>query len=101
MTMNARVGGKPERIRVARVRERHAVEVLDRRRDDARREDALDRGDARVGVAVEADHGELELGRGDEPQPGRGDEAERPLGADEQALQVVAGDVLADRAAEA
>ena len=61
---------------------------------------ALDRGDARVGVAVEADHGQLELGRGHEPQPGGGDEAERSLRADEQALQVVAGDVLADRAAE-
>ena len=95
-----RVGRKPERIRVAGVGERDAVEVLDRGRDDARREDALDRGDAGVGVAVEADHRQLELRRRDEPQPGRGDEAERPFGADEQALQVVAGDVLADRAAE-
>ena len=75
-------GGKPERIRVAGVRQGHAVEVFDRGRDDARGEDALDRGDAGFGSAVEADHGELELRRGDEPQPGRGDETECSLGAD-------------------
>ena len=64
------------------------------------REHALDRRDACVGVAVEADHRQLELGRGDEPQPRGGDEPERPLRADEQALHVVARDVLPDRPAE-
>ena len=64
------------------------------------REHALDRRDAGVGVAVEADHGQLELGSGHELQPRCGDEAERSLGADEQALQVVARDVLADRTAD-
>ena len=77
------------------------VEVLDRGRYDARGEHALDRRDARVRVAVEADHRQLELRRGDEPQPRRRDEPERPFGADEQALDVVARDVLAQRAADA
>ena len=92
--------GDAERIRVAGERERDRVEVLDRRGNDTRRQHALDRADPGVRVAVEADDRKLELGRGNEPQPRGRDEAERPLGADDQALQVVRGDVLADRAAD-
>ena len=92
--------GDAEGIRVARVLERDGVEVLDRGGHDARREHALDRADACLGVAVEADHGQLELGRGDELQPRRGDQPERPFGTDEQVLHVVARNVLAQRAAD-
>ena len=94
-----RPGGRTDRCRRS-TRSVTAVQVLDRRRHDPRREHALDRADARLGVAVEADHRQLELGRGDQPQPGGGDEAERPFRADEQALQVVGGDVLAERPAD-
>jgi hypothetical protein len=37
---------------------------------------------------------------GQKLEPGGGDDAQRALGADEQALEVVAGDVLADRATD-
>ena len=47
----------PERVRAAAVVERGGIEVLDRGRHDARREHALDRRHACVGVAVQADHG--------------------------------------------
>ena len=40
------------------------------------------------------------LGRGQKPQLNRGDHAERTLGADEQALEVVAGDILCGPAAD-
>ena len=91
-----RAVGDAERIGVARIRQRDGVEVLDRRGHDPGAEHTLDRADPCFRVAVEADHRQLELRRGDQPQPRRGDEAERALGADEQALQVVTGDVLSD-----
>ena len=92
--------GDPERIGVARVRQRDGVQVLDGGRNDPGAEHALDRADARLGVAVQADHGQLELRRGDQPQPRGGNEAQCALGADEQALDVVPRDVFADRPAD-
>ena len=44
--------------------------------------------------------GSSSSGAGCQPQPGGGDQPERPLRADEQALQVVGGHVLAQRPAE-
>ena len=55
---------------------------------------------ARLGVAVEGRPPAARLRRRHEPQPRGGDDAEGSFRADEEALQVVAGDVLADRAAE-
>ncbi len=52
-------------------------------------------------AAVEPTTGMRGLRRRDEPEPGSGDDPERPFRADQQALQVVAGHVLADRAADA
>ena len=98
MTMKPGAAGSSPVERAGRARERLAVEELDRGRADAAADDAEDRLAARSGVPVERGDRQRDLGRGDQPQPGRGDDAERALGADQQALQVVAGHVLADRA---
>ena len=50
-----------ERVRVAGDAQQLAVEVLDRRRHDPRREHAFDRADPGIGVGVEPDHRQLEL----------------------------------------
>ena len=51
-----------------------------------------------VGAGVERGDGQRVGRRRDQPQPDRRDHAERPLRADQQRAQVVAGDVLAHRA---
>ena len=89
------------RERPCRQRYRRPVEVLERRHGEPRPEHPLDRGATAGDVGVEADHRQLRLRRRHEPQPCRRDDAERPLRADQQALQVVAGDILTDRAADA
>ena len=92
-------GRHAPRERAAGRGQRAAVQVLERRRDEAGADHALDRLAARRRPVVNAHHGVRRLGRRHQPQPGGRDDAERPLGADQQALQVVPGDVLAHRAA--
>ena len=94
-----------------RLRERHrqrraggrqgrAVQVLDGRRHRAGRVDATDGLDPLPQVALHGEDRMAGLGRRDQPQPDRGDDAERALGADEQPHEVVARHVLAGVAAE-
>ena len=80
--------------------ERLDVEVLDRSRSNAVPEDAEDRLAARGRAAVERDDGQGHLRGREQLQPRRRDDAERALGADEEALQVIAGDVFPDRPAD-
>src|SRR6266496_187659 len=71
--------------------------------DDVERvlaENSLERGAARCRVCVERPDGQGRLGSRQQPQPGSGDDPERALRADEQALEVVARDVLADRTSD-
>ena len=82
-------------------RQRAAVEVLHRRGDRAGGHHAADGLAPGLGVAVERAGRPGARRRRDQPQPCRGDDAERALGADEQPAQVVARDVLARRAADA
>jgi hypothetical protein len=99
--MNAPPAGQRPREAVRRQRDRGgSVQVLERRDGEAAADHPLDRVGAGRGVGVERHHRQRRLRRGDQPQPGGGDDRERPLRADQQAPQVVAGDVLADRAAE-
>ena len=110
-----RLGGGPVRLgddheagvvghaaveRAARAGQRLAVEELDRRRPDAAPDHPQDRRAARRHVAVEHGDRQHDLRRRDQPQPRRGDDPERALGADQQALHVVARDILADRPAD-
>ena len=77
------------------------VEVLDhRRRDPLPSTRSIASQPAAVSGTSRAT-GSCGLRRRHEPQPGRGDDPERPLRADQQRAQVVAGDVLAHRAADA
>ena len=73
------------------------VEVLERRHIEPAADHALDRRAAGPSACVEGDDGRGRLRRREQPQPYRGDDAERALGPDEQAAQVVAGHVLAER----
>src|SRR5947209_4216521 len=76
------------------------VEVLERGRYDAAGVNALDRGAARFDALVDRDERQRLLGRGDQLDPGGGDDPQRALRADQQGLEVVPGHVLADRAAD-
>ena len=92
--------GELNRERAARRLHRSRIEVLDRCRDDAAGQDRLDRGAPGLGVRVQRGQRQRRLGRGDQLDPRRGDHSERALGADHQRLEVVAGDVLAQRPAD-
>ena len=63
-------------------------------------DDAQDRRAPGRRVRQERRHRQHDLRRRHEPQPRRGDDPERSLRADQQALHVVSGDVLADRPAD-
>jgi hypothetical protein len=71
------------------------VEKLERGHGNAVSENTLDRGTTRLHALVECrDNGARRRCR-HQPEPNRGDDAERALRADEEALQVEARDVLA------
>ncbi len=76
------------------------VQVLERGHGQPGAQHALDRPAARLGAGMECDHGKRCLRRRQQLEPGRGDHAQRSLRADQEALQVIAGHVLADRAAD-
>ena len=78
--------------------DRERVHHLDRGGHDAGGDDRRGRR-ARLVGAVEADQDRADLlGQPDQPDGGRGDDAERALGADDRAEQVVAGAVRRDAA---
>ena len=100
ITMKPAPSGTPPGNAAAGRGQGAAVEVLERGHGQPGAQHPLDRPAARLGAGVEGDHGQRGLGRRQELEPGGGDHAERPLRADQQALQVVAGHVLADRPAD-
>ena len=96
-------GAVRDRTREPRARgaQRAAVEHFDDRRDRACRHQPRHRLGPRRGIGVERRDRQRDGRRGHQPQPGRGDDAERPLGPDQQPAQVVPRDVLAHRTPDA
>src|SRR5204862_7323087 len=80
----------------ARRLERGAVEVLEGGDEQAVPEHSLDRGAAVDHATVEGGNGQRRLRRGQKPEPRGGDDPEGSFRADQQTLQVVAGDLLPD-----
>ncbi len=78
----------------------HAIEKLERARNDARRDDRGDRVGGVLDRVVERQHRPARRRPRHELEQHLGDDAERALGADEQVLERVAGDVLDARVAE-
>ena len=77
--------------------DRQLVHHLDRARDDAGVDDRRHRVAGGAGVVEERHQRPDGLGRGDHPQRDPGGHAERALGADERAEQVIAGGVAVER----
>ena len=80
---------------------RRLVEELERGGQDAVLDDAADRARRGLEVAEVGGAGRLGLGRGQQLERDLGQHGERPLGADQQTHEVVAGDVLGQLAAHA
>ena len=97
----AGVRGQPEVGALVDDAHRRLVEELQRRGQDAVLDDAADRARGRLEVAEVGRAGRLRLGRGQQLERDLGEHGERPLGADEQPHEVVAGDVLRQLAADA